>query len=279
VIDVVPFGLPPEPPAAAAPDPVREMFPAIDVQDIVLLWGGGVWNWLDAPTAIDAVLEVNARRQGSPAVHLVFMGVGRPGDPDLDAMRATASMLDHLRSTGQEGNLVHVNRGWVPYHERGRWLASSDAAIAAHHDHLETRFAFRTRLLDAVWAGLPIVTTQGDELSATVQREAIGTVAPPGDHQALADAIERLVLDSSALESARARTRVLASRLTWERCAGPLLEWCRDPGGGLEPDRGLLRRLTLGRYPGIVAETAATDGIGGALAQVMRNLRRLARDR
>ncbi|MFM8560532.1 MAG: glycosyltransferase [Solirubrobacterales bacterium] len=274
-IDVVPFGVPAEPPVSPGTDPVRDMFPSIGDDGIVLLWGGGVWNWLDAPTAIDAVLEVNRRREGRPPVHLVFMGVGRPGEVGLDAMQATGAMLEHLRTTGQEGELIHVNRGWVPYRERGDWLATADAALSAHHDHLETRFAFRTRMLDAVWAGLPVIATRGDELSAAVERSGMGTVAPAGDVQALAAAIEGLVYDPAALASARRNAQALAADLAWERCAAPLVEWCRHPAGGLEPDRRLLRRMTFGRYPGIIAETADTDGIGGALAQVGRNLRRL----
>jgi glycosyltransferase involved in cell wall biosynthesis len=273
-IDVVPFGVPGEPPPAPDSDPIREMFPEIAPDDTVLLWGGGVWNWLDAQTAIDAVLEVDARRNGRPPIHLVFMGVGRPGDSELDAMQATGAMLEHLRATGQEGRRIHVNRGGVPYRDRGDWLAGADAALSAHHDHLESRFAYRTRMLDAIWAGLPTVATRGDELAASVEREEIGTVAEPGDSESLADAIERLVDDPGALEAARGNTSALADRLRWQRCAEPLLRWCREPAGGLSPDRALLRRLTLSQYPGIVAETAQTDGLRGAAGRVGRNLRR-----
>lgn len=275
-IDVVPFGLPAGPPPIPDGDPIRAMFPAIGTDDTVLLWGGGVWNWLDARSAIDAVLELNSRREeGRPPIHLAFMGVGRPGEPDLDAMQATAAMLEYLASTGQEGKLVHVNRGWVPYGERAGWLLAADAAVVAQHDHLETRFAFRTRVLDAIWAGLPVVATEGDELSSVVERHRMGAVAPAGDSRALAAAIARLVDEPGSLALAGENARVLAPRMSWERCADPLLEWCSDPAGGLPPDRRLLRRMTVGRYPGIIAETAETDGVGGAVARVWRNVRRL----
>jgi hypothetical protein len=35
--------------------------------------------------------------------------------------------------------------------------------VSAHPAHLETRFAFRTRMLDYLWAGLPIVSTEGEQ--------------------------------------------------------------------------------------------------------------------
>ena len=88
VIDVVPFGLPSEPPQGADAAPIRAMFAGIGTQDRVLLWGGGVWNWLDPQTAIDAAGIVDARRGDAPRTHLVFMGIGRPATEELDAMRA-----------------------------------------------------------------------------------------------------------------------------------------------------------------------------------------------
>ncbi len=57
------------------------------------------------------------------------------------------------------------------YEQRADWLLEADCVLSAHADHLETRFAFRTRLLDAIWAGLPIVCTGGDDLAEQVERD------------------------------------------------------------------------------------------------------------
>ncbi|MDQ5821624.1 MAG: glycosyl transferase family 1, partial [Actinomycetota bacterium] len=46
LIDVVPFGLPDEPPVPADPA-LKGVIPGIAESDLVLLWGGGVWNWFD----------------------------------------------------------------------------------------------------------------------------------------------------------------------------------------------------------------------------------------
>ena len=273
-VDIVPFGLPSSPPAGGGDDPIREMFPEVAADDIVLLWGGGVWNWLDPQSAIEAVSIVEERRGDRAPVHLVFMGVGRPATTELDAMAATGAMLELLSGSALEGSRVHVNRGWVPYEERASWLTCADAALSAHRDHLESRLAFRTRILDALWADLPVVATSGDELSSLVDASGIGRTAPPGDPIALADAIEALVRDPEAMGMARDRIAAIKPSWTWERCAEPLLGWCERPAGGLQPDRPLLRRLTLSQYPGILAETAATDGWAGAAQRLLTNLRR-----
>src|SRR3954447_16077684 len=49
---VVPFGVPAEPPVPG--EGLRAALPAVGPEDRVLLWGGGIWDWLDAPTAIRA---------------------------------------------------------------------------------------------------------------------------------------------------------------------------------------------------------------------------------
>ena len=49
---------------------------------------------------------------------------------------------------------VHFNYDWVPYAERARFLLDADLGVSAHFDTVETRFAFRTRLLDYFWVHL-----------------------------------------------------------------------------------------------------------------------------
>ena len=64
---------------------------------------------------------------------------------------------------------VFFNRAWVPYDERGAWFAEADLGVSAHLDSLEARFAFRTRLLDHIAAGTPLVVTRGDVLAELVE--------------------------------------------------------------------------------------------------------------
>ncbi len=274
LIDVVPFGLPAEPPQ---PGPgARAMFGAIAPEDRIVLWGGGVWNWLDPETAIDAIALLDAARTAGPRTHLVVMGLGRPALEPIDAMDAGARMLAHLDRSGLEGTLVHVNRGWVPYEQRGGWLLEADIGVSAHHDHLETRFAFRTRMLDCLWAGLPVVATQGDTLADLVAREGLGLTVPPGDPEALAAALARLLGDDARRAQAATAARDTARRFTWDRAARPLLGFCERPTPGGGPHRAALRRATLALYPGLVGETREALGVRGAVARLARNLRRAA---
>ena len=274
VISVVPFGLPSEPPVVAEHPPIRTMFPSIASDDRIVLWGGGVWNWLDPETAIDAIGMIDAERRDRPKTHLVLMGLGRPASEELDSMRAGQRMLGHLTRSGLEGDVVHVNRGWVDYDQRGGWLLEADLGVSTHHDHLESRLAFRTRMLDYVWAALPIVATAGDTLASLIEREGLGLTVPPADPMALAAAVSALLDDQSRLDAAKLSLQRLAPKMTWQECAANLVDLCSGDVAIGSPNRSALRRATLAQYPPLLAETRATHGIRGAASRVGRNLLR-----
>lgn len=212
-VDVVPFGLPAEPPVRSGAGPRRG-------DEELVLWNGGIWNWLDAPTAIRAIAELLPRR---PRLRLLFMGASARGQ----AQRATAEARALAEQLGLLGAAVEFHDGWVPYERRADWLLDADCAISTHRDHLETRFAFRTRLLDCLWAGLPVVCTAGDALADRVEREGLGAAVAPGDHVATARALET-VLDRGrgAYAAALARAR---EELTWPAVAAPLVRWVCEP--------------------------------------------------
>lgn len=220
-VDVVPFGVPDEP----APErPASPPWPGIGPDERVLVWGGGVWRWLDALTPIRAV-EILRRTRDD--VHLVFIGTGRP--VVAEGSSADEQAIAEAERLGLLDTAVHVNSGWTPYRERGALLAAADIGVSAHHDHLESRFAFRTRLLDYLWAGLPVVSTRGDALGELIQQRGLGATPPPGDPEAFAAACARLLDDDALREHTRAAVVAAATELRWSQVARPLIDWCLDP--------------------------------------------------
>ena len=216
VIAQVPFGLPAEPPLARADGPgLRRRFAGrISREDEVVLWNGGIWNWLDAPTAVRAMAHLKHPR---PQAKLVFMGA----TDVTQARRATQQARAIAAELGVLDSSVLFNDGWVPYAERGQWLLEADCAVSTQVEHLETRFAFRTRLLDCFWARLPIVCTRGDELADRVERDDLGAVVPERDPQALAKALQD-VLERGRDSYEQALSRV-AQDYAWSRVVEPLI--------------------------------------------------------
>ncbi|HXP28783.1 MAG TPA: glycosyltransferase family 4 protein [Solirubrobacteraceae bacterium] len=235
-IDLVPFGVPREPPSTVTGVGPRETIVGVDADSELVLWNGGIWRWLDAPSAIRAVAELAPRR---PHLRLVFMG-GAPDHPA--AAQSTREARALAEQLGLLGSVVHFHESWVPYAERGTWLTQADCAISAHAEHLETRFAYRTRLLDCFWAGLPVVCTSGDDLAERVVDERLGAVAPPQDVEALATALEQVL--QSGRDSYATRLAAAAEQQSWERMAAPLARWIAAPNQQSRPgdSPGALRR-------------------------------------
>jgi glycosyltransferase involved in cell wall biosynthesis len=233
----VPFGLPSEPPQRTGRS-LRQRWPSLRDGDRILLWGGGVWNWLDPLTVIRAVGQVAAKRDD---VKLVFMGVQHP-NPRIGALRMVDEAVALAKSLELYDRHVFFNFGWTSYEARQDALLDADVGVCAHPNHLEARFAFRTRLLDYLWAGLPILATRGDDLAEEVRARGIGLCLEPGDVDGWATAILRLVEDRDLHARCRAQALELAGDLTWERTTANLRAFCRAPG----PAADRRRRTGLG---------------------------------
>jgi glycosyltransferase involved in cell wall biosynthesis len=227
---VVPFGLPDEPPTATRPV-VKGVMPGIGPEDELVLWGGGIYNWFDPLTLIRAVDRV---RHDRPRIRLLFMGLKHP-NPHIPKMRMAVEakrLADELQLTGTH---VFFNEGWVPYDERQDYLLEADLGVSTHLDHLETEFSFRTRILDYLWAGLPIVATRGDAFAELVERRGLGLTVAPQDVADLAEALGRLLDDAELAAECRKHVEEVAPEFAWSRVLEPLVTFCRNPS--IAPDR------------------------------------------
>ena len=224
LIDLLPFGLPETPPVHSQPV-LKGIWPGIGPDDRLILWGGGIHEWLDPATPIRAMALV-ARQE--PRARLFFMGLRHP-NPDVLPARAAEEAVRLSKDLGLYNRHVFFNPGWVPYAERANYLLEADLGVSAHRDHLEARLAFRTRLVDYLWAGLPVVTTAGDHLGDLVQTHSLGRTVPVGDAAAMAEAILEFLAQPNLRERYAPAFRQVAASYTWERVAAPLAAYCRQP--------------------------------------------------
>ncbi|MFD9891227.1 glycosyltransferase [Amycolatopsis sp. NPDC059027] len=223
LLAVVPFGLSPEAPARTGPG-LRSAL-GIGATDHVVLWAGGVYSWFDPLTLVRAVEKLRRRRAD---VRLVFLGMKHP-NPEVAEMDIGARTVRLADSLGLTGKHVYFNEQWVPYGERQNWLLDANCGVTTHFEHVETTFAFRTRVLDYLWAGLPIVTTDGDSFADLVRAERLGVVVPAEDADALADALEKALYDEEFAAGCVERIAGVAQRFAWPEALKPLVEFCRDP--------------------------------------------------
>lgn len=225
LIDVAPFGLPGGPPIRTADRVLRGVVPGIEEDDFVLIWGGGIYNWFDPLTLIRAVDIVAADH---PDVKLFFMGSAHP-NPDVPKMAMASSAYLLAEELGRLGTHVFFNDGWVDYASRQNYLMEADIGVSTHFEHLETRYSFRTRMLDYIWCELPIVATEGDTLSLLTKERGLGLTIPPEDVTACADAIRTLRADQDAYDRCVENLRALAPTMTWTQALKPIVDFCRNP--------------------------------------------------
>ena len=224
LIAVAPFGVPDKPPVHTR-QALKGVVPGIGVDDKVILWGGGIYNWFDPITLLHAVDRLRQRR---PDVRLFFLGLKHP-NPDVPEMRMAVAAKALSDSLGLTDKHVFFNEGWVDYDDRQNYLLEADIGVSTHLDHVETAFSFRTRILDYLWTCLPIVATGGDTFADLIESNGLGITVPPGDVDALEEALFHLLDDQAASDACRARLAGVMPAHTWTRVLAPLVEFCRAP--------------------------------------------------
>lgn len=232
LIDVVPFGLPSEPPRRSAPA-VKGVVPGIGPDDRLILWGGGVYEWFDPLTLLRAMALLAEER---PDVKLFFLGLVHP-NPDVEEMDMAGAARRLSAELGLTGRTVFFNESWVAYDRRGDYLLDADVAVSTHLDHVETAFAFRTRVLDYLWAGLPMVLTSGDALSTLVEGRGAGRTVPPAQPELLRDALLAVLEPAEAQRCSEAAAAV-ARDYEWDCVAAPLHAWMADARPAADRLRG-----------------------------------------
>lgn len=203
----VPFGL----------DESAEVPPPKPQKPPIVLWGGGQWEWLDPLSAVNAIRIANER---GIRCRLLFMGGSRP-NTSVKAERRSRAVDDAAKLMP---DLVTINEGWVPYTERGEWLAKSRVSMFLHRATMEADFSIRTRLFDAIWGQVPVIATAGGWAADLVVREGLGIVVQPGDARYAAEAVERLVKDDGFHASCVSNLARIRPRYDWSVVARPLVE-------------------------------------------------------
>jgi glycosyltransferase involved in cell wall biosynthesis len=219
--------------------------------DRIAVWGGGIWSWLDPLTAIRAVERLRAAR---PDLKLVFVG---PEHPEQTHRRAhgprAGAAIEYVRDRGL-GAAVAFRHGWWPWHEYLEHLQDADVGVSLNAATLEGRYASRTRVLDYLVAGLPVVCTRGDTMSALVEGHGLGEAVAASDVEACAAALDRLTR-----EPRRVDARAALESLRWANVARPLVEFCAAPAPPSRGGRAAALAAARG-YPAFARATYAAEG-------------------
>lgn len=219
LLAIVPFGM-----SSRKPQKTREGFRKIfnlKNTDKLLIWGGGIWNWFDPLTLITAIKILSKKRND---IKLVFMGLIHPNAGVIPSMSMAFQAKTLSKTFGLTNESIFFNETWIPYDERENYLLEANLGISTHFEHLETRYSFRTRILDYMWAELPIIATKGDTFAELIEKNQIGATVPANDSKALAEAIENIVDHPQVIKAMQARIETLKPQFFWDNIIHPVDE-------------------------------------------------------
>ncbi|MBN2072675.1 MAG: glycosyltransferase, partial [Actinobacteria bacterium] len=223
-IDVVPFGLPENRPIHTG-EVLKGRINGIEKDDFVIIWGGGIYNWFD-PLALIRAMDLVVKERSD--IKLFFMGVKHP-NPEVRELRLVNESVSLAKKLGLFDKNIFFNFGWIDYNSRQDYLLESDVGIITYPEHIETRFSFRTRILDYFWTGLPIISTAGDSLSDMIEKKGLGIIVKNGSVDGIAGAILRMARDREFYQGCKSNIEKIAGDFTWEKVCQPVLAFCRDP--------------------------------------------------
>ncbi len=215
----LPFGTPAgDPPARRSKSDVLE---GVDDRAPVLYYGG-IYDWYDPMVVLDALPTILERE---PETVVVFVDHPHPDETPLSAAAFTRRTA---RERGWLGSSVRFE-SWRPYERRFELPLAADLAVVTHNPGLETDLSLRTRMVDLLWLGLPVVATAGGSMSRVVDAFGAGRTVAPGDPADLAEAVCSLLADSESRESAGEAGRRWAAGKNWSMVSRPLLDFAATP--------------------------------------------------
>jgi glycosyltransferase involved in cell wall biosynthesis len=227
LLAVVPFGVPDVP---SRGDRSAGRRAAGVAQNGPLILFGGVYDWYDPELLLEAWPAIRSRHADA---RLLFFENPNPASTPQGAFERARS-----RARGMDpGGTSIVFSSWLPYASRSDLYSAADVVVSIASEGLETELAYRTRLLDAAWGGVPSVTVGGGTLARelAVSGGAIECARRP---DALAASVSEWLADPPSRARAAAAARAFSASRTWRTVAAPLAAWLRE--ARIDSGRGAL---------------------------------------
>lgn len=228
-VRTVPPGSPPGNPVEIPRRSPRHLLATqgIAEDDFVVLWCGGYNTWTDVETLFKGLTWAMAE---NPALHYVSVGANTYRAAD----NVYARLLDLISHSPYRQHFHML--GWRPWSEVPCFYRESDVGINIDALHYETLYGTRTRLVEMIADGLPVVTSLGAELSYLLRDHGAALTFDVGDWQGMGKQLVTLSQETMCREQMAATAREFATTvLSFATTTTAVREWVRQPQ--LAPDK------------------------------------------
>lgn len=235
-------------------------------QEFIIISTGSFNQWFDELTlfkGLESAMKKNDR------IRFVSTGGGIPFSPSkYDGFK---KMIED--SPFRSRFTLH---GWVQLDTLKEVYGSASAAVYTDIPALETFLGARTRTLDWINRGIPVVCTDGAEISEEIGKHGMGLVVPPLNPEALSDAFLKLASFPDLSREIAARQKVWCSTHgSSAKLFQPLVNWCTNPSRLPHGSLGkptIPRMNSLGYFRIVFRELAAGRGLGYAISRLLARL-------
>lgn len=180
---------------------------------------GTLKKWHGTETLVQAMSSVIAESNSQLNPHLLIVGDG-PERGTLDNLVSDLGISDHVTFTGS-----------VPHEEIPAWISAMDIAVAPY-DALTDFYFSPLKLYEYMAAGKAIIASDIGQINSIVRHEQTGLLYEPGNTQALAGAITRLLADRDlALSLGDTAREEATANHSWHRNAEAVTQLIRQGRG------------------------------------------------
>ena len=238
LIQIVPYGIYREK-AVAKNDPVSKLVK--NKKAFKLLWFGGIYPWFDLTNLLEAVKNANK----TTPIELIMVGVKNPFNQHPDFIKRYEEVMDYIKNNNMD-EIVHIT-DWVKFEDRAEWYLGSDAVVLINNIGMENTLAWRTRLVDYVWADLPIVTNGGDPMSDILEANKAVYILPDLDAKTIEKEIIKISKDKETLKQVSTNLSKVRRLFYWDKVTENLSKLISK---GYKPaDAGLLKEVEILNSP------------------------------
>lgn len=181
---------------------------AINSDDFLVGWIGGLWPWLNIDVVLKAFAELSEKHSD---IKLVFFGVDAERRENLNKSFAVFG--------GKPGRLVFLPH--IDFDLRLQIWSGLDLAVVWGGSGLENDYASRTRNYDCITIGLPIIQNYDDQWGPILTGYKCGIVI---DESAVRAELERCYVNRALLREMHINMQQLASKYSWEQSVNELCE-------------------------------------------------------
>lgn len=125
-------------------------------------------------------------------------------------------LKDLVRTLGLENSVYFISR--VPFHQLHSYTCSADLGLCLIKGSGQSfYYSLPNKLFEYMMGGLPVLASDFPEMKRVVEETGAGTVANPGDVEAISQAVRGVLADREGRQARAAAALRAAQRFNWEQ--------------------------------------------------------------